>query len=99
MAIITKWVDLDDLKVCLFIEYLRSISTAEFNGLKYVLVRTLPMDRRFPLFIACQGAKDLGPAKVVLDEGRLSGGVVQDGSFVMFVKASFWHRASDYILF
>lgn len=25
-----------------------------------------------------------------MDEGRLSGGVVQDGSFVMFVKASFW---------
>lgn len=70
MAIITEWVDLDDLEVCLFIEYLRSISTAEFNGLKYVLVRTLPMDRRFPQLSHCLSRSERpGPSEGGIGRG------------------------------
>jgi len=31
------------------------------------------------------GYEDLGPSKVVLDDGRLSGGIMRDGKFVMSV--------------
>jgi hypothetical protein len=35
--------------------------------------------------VTIAGPDELGPAKVVLDDARLSGGVMQDGRFVMFV--------------
>jgi hypothetical protein len=42
----------------------------------------------FPVYIAniiflCVGYEDLGPSRVVLDNGRLSGSVMKDGKFVM----------------
>jgi hypothetical protein len=37
------------------------------------------------MIFSCVGYEDLGPSKVVLDDGRLSGSVMKDGKFVMSV--------------
>lgn len=49
-------------------------------------VRLIVIFHGFTILYDCKDALSLGRAKVALDNGRLSGGVMADGSFTMCVS-------------
>ena len=57
--------------------------TALCPGQTLVALRSV-VDRKLPA-----GPRDLGPAKVLLDDGRLNAGITHDGSFLMSGKRVF----------
>lgn len=72
----------------------QSTSKAKYNGMTCVLVSCLASILEIHLDLFCIEYEDLGVSKVVLDDGRLSGYITKDGSFVMY--ATLWLLSMEY---